>query len=392
MSDSGASRLAGRYAIAGVGEVGLGRAPAGTTALSLQCLAARDAIREAGLKPSDIDGVFAHWDDRANALLVSEYLDIRPSYVDNTVTGGGSPITHLIHAMAAIEAGLCNVALLAYGSTQRLDRSRKRGGVVSEPRSPSGQFVLPYGMLNPIGYYAMLAQLYLDRYGATPEDLGAVAINARRWAQLNPKAELRTPLAMEEYLASPFIADPLRKADICLVSDGAGAMIVTRAERARDLARQPVLVRGFGDAYLHHMAPFQTRDWLDESPVAACAEKALSMAQIGRQEVSLIQIYDAFTINVLVALEAMGFCSPGEAGAFMRTGSPGPGGKLPVNTSGGGLAFNHSGQFGMQLCIEAVRQLRGECGPRQVEGARHCLVQAAGMVMSAYMVMVMATE
>jgi acetyl-CoA C-acetyltransferase len=389
---SGAERLAGRYAVVGVGEAGLGRAPAGATALSLQCEAARDAIREAGLKPPDIDGVFAHWDDRANALLVSEYLDICPSYVDNTVTGGGSPVTHLIHAMAAIEAGLCNVALLTYGSTQRLDRSRKRGGVVTEQRSPTGQFVLPYGMLNPMGYYAMLAGLYMDRYGATPEDLGAVAINARRWAQLNALAELRSPLTIEEYLASPLIADPLRKADICLVSDGAGAMVLMRAERARDMVRQPVFVRGFGDAYLHHMTPFSQRDWLDDSPLAACAERALRMARIDRNDVSLVQIYDAFTINVLVGLEAMGFCAPGEAGAFMRTNGPGPGGKLPVNTSGGGLAFNHSGQFGMQLCIESVRQLRGECGARQVQGARHCLVQATGMVMSAWMVMVLATE
>jgi acetyl-CoA C-acetyltransferase len=389
---SGAARLAGRYAIVGAGEAGLGRAPPGATALSLQCLAASDAIREAGLKPSDIDGVFAHWEDRANALLVSEYLNICPSYIDNTVAGGGSPITHLIHAIAAIDAGLCKVALLTYGSTQRLDRSRRRGGVVTEPRSPSGQFVLPYGMLNPIGYYAMLARLYMDRYGATSEDLGAVAINARLWAALNPKAELRTPLTIEEYLTSPLIADPLRKADICLVSDGAGAMVLTSRERAHDLERRPVFLRGFGDAYLHHMTPFATQDWLNESPLAMCTERALAMAQISRRELSMVQIYDAFTINVLVALEAMGFCSPGEAGAFMRTSSPGPGGNLPVNTSGGGLAFNHSGQFGMQLCIEAVRQLRGECGPRQVEGARRCLVQATGMVMSAYMVIVLATE
>jgi acetyl-CoA C-acetyltransferase len=238
----------------------------------------------------------------------------------------------------------------------------------------------------------MLARLYMHRYGAISEDLGAVAINARRWAQLNPNAALRAPLTIEDYLASPLIADPLRKADICLVSDGAGAMVLTRVERARDVAPRPVLVRGFGDAYLHHMTPFGTGDWLDDCPLATCAERALAMAQIGRHEVSLVQIYDAFTINVLVALEAMGFCAAGEAGAFVRTGAPGPGGKLPINTSGGGLAFNHSGQFGMQLCIEAVRQLRGECGARQVEGACRCLVQATGMVMSAYMVMVLATD
>lgn len=384
-----ASRLAGRCAIVGVGEAGLGKAAPGDTALSLQCRSARTAMLEAGLAPADIDGVFAHWDDRANALLVAEYLGIQPRHVDSTVTGGGSPLTHIVHAMAAIEAGLCEVALIAYGSTQRLDQSRKRGGLVTDPRSPSGQFVLPYGMLNPIGWYAMLAQLYMHRTGATAEDLAAVAINARRWAALNPNAALRTPLTLEEYLASPLVSDPLRKADICLVSDGAGAMILTRIERARSLARPPVVVSGFGDTYRQHMTPLGTSDWLDDGALAGCADRALDMAGIARGELSMVQIYDAFTVNVLVALEAMGFCAPGEAGAFMASGAAGPGGRLPVNTSGGGLAFNHSGQFGMQLLIESVRQLRGECGARQVEGARSCLVQAGGMVMSAYMAMVL---
>jgi acetyl-CoA acetyltransferase len=389
---TGDAALAGRYAIVGVGEAGLGKAPSGSTALSLQCESARDAILDAGLEPSAIDGVFAHWDDRANALLVSEYLGIRPRYVDNTVTGGGSPLTQLVHAIAAIEAGLCEVALLAYGSTQRLDRSRNRGGPVTDARSPYGQFVLPYGMLSPIGHYAMLAQRYMHARRGTTEDLGAVAINARKWARLNPNAVLRDELTLQGYLASPLVCDPLRKADICLVSDGAGAMILTRAERARHLARPPVLVRGFGDLYLHHLTPFDTRDWLDDGALAACAERALAMARIDRSEVSMLQIYDAFTVNVLVGLEAMRFCAAGEAGAFMRSGAAAPGGKLPVNTSGGGLAFNHSGQFGMQLCIEAVRQLRGDCGERQVKGARNCLVQATGMLMSAYMVLVLAGE
>jgi acetyl-CoA C-acetyltransferase len=385
------STLAGRYAIVGVGESGLGKAPAGETAITLQCQSARLAMLDAGLKPTDIDGVFAHWDDRATALLVSEYLGIRPSVVDSTVTGGGSPLTHIVHAMAAIEAGLCKVALITYGSTQRLDQSRKVGGLLNDPRQPSGQFVAPYGMLNPVGYYAMLAQLYLHRYGATAEDLGAVALNARLWAELNPQATLRTPLTMDEYLASPLIADPLRKHDICVISDGSGAMILTGIERARDLAHQPVVVNGFGDIYCHHMTPFGVDDWLDNGALAGTVERALTMAQLDCRDLHMVQIYDAFTINVLVALEAIGLCAPGQAGAFMRSGGGAPGSDLPVNTSGGGLAFNHSGQFGMQLMIESVRQLRGECGERQVQGARNCLVQAGGMVMSAYMAMVLGT-
>ncbi|MET9585895.1 hypothetical protein ABZY10_22900 [Streptomyces sp. NPDC006539] len=383
------TKLSGRHAIVGVGEAGLGDAPAGATALSLQCRAARDAVLEAGLSLTDIDGVFAHWDDRANALLVAEYLGIHPRYVDNTVVGGQSNITHLVHAMAAIEAGLCDVALVTYGSTQRLDRSRSRSGHVQDPRSPISQFTLPYGMLNPVGYYAMLAQLYQHRHGGAPEHLGEVALAARRWAQLNPNAAVRTPLTMEDYLASPVIADPLRKLDICQINDGAGAMILTSASRARDLARRPVSIRGFGDTYRHHLTPLGTADWLDDDALRTVADEALAMAQMDRQDIDLVQIYDAFTINVLVALEALGFCEPGGAGAFVGGGRIAPGGTFPLNTSGGGLSFNHSGQFGMQLMIEAVRQLRGECGSRQVPGARTCLVQAGGMVMSAYMVMVL---
>jgi acetyl-CoA C-acetyltransferase len=384
------SRPAGRYAIVGVGEAGLGKALPGDTALSLQCKSARAALLDAGLTLPDVDGVFAHWDDRANALLVSEYLGITPRYVDSTVVGGGSPLTHLIHAMAAIDAGLCSVALVTYGSTQRLDQSRKRDGLFADPRSPSGQFVSPYGVLSPISWYAMLAQQYLHRYQASSEDLAEVAINARRWAHLNPQATLRDPLTMEAYLASPLISDPLRKADICLISDGAGALILTKAEHASTLAKPPIFIRGFADTFRQHVTPVSPTDWLDHGVIAGCTERALQMAGIARNELSMLQIYDAFTINVLVALEAMGFCAPGQAGAFLRSGIAAPGGALPVNTSGGGLAFNHSGQFGMQLMIESVRQLRGECGERQVANASSCLVQAAGLVMSAFMCLVLA--
>lgn len=383
-------QLRGRYAIVGVGETGLGKAAPGDTALSLQCRAAREALLDAGLRLDEVDGVFAHWDDRASALLVSEYLGIQPRYADSTVVGGQSNITHLAHAMAAIEAGLCEVALVTWGSTQRSDQSRRRGGLTQDARMPMGQFAVPYGMLNPIGWYAMLARLYLDRYGAGAQCLGEVALSARRWAQLNPNAAAREPLTMEDYLASPVVADPLRKLDICLVNDGAGAMVLVRAERARDLKRRPVLVQGFAESYRHHMTPFAVGDWLDAQPLRGLADEALAMARLDRADLDMVQIYDAFTINVPVGLESMGFCEPGDAAAFLQGGRIAPGGTFPVNTSGGGLSFNHSGQFGMQLTIETVRQLRGDCGARQVPGARHALVQACGGVMSAFMVMVLA--
>jgi acetyl-CoA acetyltransferase len=166
--------------------------------------------------------------------------------------------------------------------------------------------------------------------------------------------------------------------------------VLTKAEHARTLAKPPVFIRGFADTYRHHVTPLGPTDWLDTGVIAGCTEQALHMSGIARSALSMVQIYDAFTINVLVALEAMGFCPPGQAGAFLRSGIAAPGGALPVNTSGGGLAFNHSGQFGMQLMIESVRQLRGECGERQVANASSCLVQASGLLMSAYMSMVLA--
>lgn len=383
--------LSGRYAIVGIGEAGMGRAEPGDTALSLQCEAARQAILDAGLKAADIDAVFAHWDDRAAGLLVTEYMGLKPRHVDSTVVGGQSNLTHIVHAMAAMEAGLCDVALITYGSTQRLDRSRTRGGMALDARMPNGQFVLPYGMLSPIGFYAMQARLHMQRYGTRAEDLGEVALAARRWAQLNPNAVARAPLTMEDYLASPLIADPLRKLDICQVTDSAGAMVLVRADRARDLRRPPVLVQGFAERYLHHSTPFGTDDWLDNGVLAKLGQLALDRAGLTRSEIDIVQIYDAFTINVLTGLEALGFCEPGESGAFVQGGRIAPGGAFPLNTSGGGLSFNHGGMFGMPLTIESVRQLRGDCGERQVPGARNCLVQAAGLVMSAYMVMVLGT-
>lgn len=384
--------LGGRYAIAGIGEAGMGRAPAGATALSLQCDAARLAILDAGLLPSDIDGVFAHWDDRAAGLLVTEYMGLAPRYVDSTVVGGQSNLTHVAHAMAAMEAGLCDVALITYGSTQRLDRSRARGGAAQDARMPAGQFIVPYGMLSPIGFYAMQARLHMDRYGTRAEDLGEVALAARRWAQLNPGALAQEALTMDDYLASPLVADPLRKLDICQVTDCGGAMVLVRADRARHLRHKPVLVRGFADSYVQHATPFGMDDWIDNGLLAAMGRLALERAGLARADIDVVQIYDAFTIGVLIGLEDLGFCQRGESGAFVSNGRTGPGGAFALNTSGGGLSFNHGGMFGMPLMIESVRQLRGDCGARQVPGARNCLVQAGGLVMSAYMVMVLGTD
>ncbi len=384
--------LSGRYSIVGIGEAGLGRAEEGDTALSLQARSARLAMLDAGLEPRDIDAVIAQSDDRASSLLVSEYLGIQPRYTDSTLVGGQSNLVHLVHAIAAMEAGLCETALITYGSTQRLDRSRRLAGLNMDNRMPAGQFIQPYGMISPIGFYAMLAQLHRHRYGSTPEHLGEIAIAARRWAQLNPCAIEQEDLDLDGYLSSPMICDPLRKLDICRVTDASGAMIITNRNRARDLRQKPVQVLGFGEKYRHHMTPFAMDDWLDNGYVPALTRQALAMAQRSLEDMDLVQIYDAFTIGVLIGLEELGFCEQGGAGEILREQRIAPGGDFALNTSGGGLSFNHGGMFGMQLAIESIRQLRGECGHRQVEGARNCILHAGGIIMSAHMVMIMGTD
>jgi acetyl-CoA C-acetyltransferase len=375
------------YAITGAAEADVRRA-AGRSALILQAEAARDAVLDAGLRLDDVDAVFAHVDDRFACLQVSEYLGIRPRYVGSTNVGGMSNMCQLIHAMLAIDAGLCRTALVTYGSTQASDASRRLGGPPDDPRSPRGQFISPYGQLTPLGFYAMAARRHMHEYGTRPEELAAVAVAAREWARLNPKAARREPLTIDECLASPYVAEPLRQRDCCLVTDGGGALVVTTLERARDLRRVPVRVRGHASGFSHHFVPFDLDDWLDIG-VADGTQRALRMAGIERSDLDCVQIYDHFTIAVIQTLEAMGFCEKGEGGRFVSGGRIAPGGAFPLNTSGGGLSYNHPGMFGMLLMVEAVRQLRGECGARQIPDAKLCLVFGAALVFSGYTVLVL---
>ena len=374
-------------AIVGVAESELGKTP-DRTALELQAQASRLALLDAGLLPRDVDAVFAHTDDRFASLLLAEYLGIRPRYTDSTNVGGMSNILHIRHAMAAIEAGMCEVALITYGSTQLSDGSRKAGVLAEDPRSPRGQFIVPHGQLSPIGYYAMAAQLHRHRYATQPEDLAHIALAARQWAQLNPKAYRREETSLEEINASPVIADPLRLRDCCLVTDGGGALIVTSAARASGLKQRPVHVLGLAERFSHHYTPLELPDWLDTG-VAETTDAALAMAGVTRDEIDCVQIYDHFTIGVLQSLEELGFCARGEGKDFVRGGRLGPGGAFPINTSGGGLSYGHPGMFGIFLVIEAVRQLRGECGERQLPDPKLALCHAPGLVFSGHATMVL---
>lgn len=380
--------LSRSIAIAGVAESDLGKVP-GKSALELQAQAAIRALRDAGISLNEVDGVFAHTDDRFSSLQLSEYLGLTPRYVDSTNVGGMSNLLHIRHAMAAIAAGMCSVALVTYGSTQLSDGTRKSGaGATDTPASPRGQFIAPYGQLSPIGYYAMVAQLHMHHHGTTPQDLAEVAVAARRWAQLNPQAYRREPTSLEEVMASPVIASPLRQRDCCLVTDGGGALVITSAARAKDLPGKPVYVMGIAESHAHHYTPFNTADWLDTN-VAKTAEAAFRMADVTREDIDVVQIYDHFTIGVLQSLEELGFCTRGEAGDFVAGGALAPGGRFPINTSGGGLSYGHPGMFGIFLVIEAVRQLRGECGERQLSKAELALCHAPGLVFSCNTTMIL---
>jgi acetyl-CoA acetyltransferase len=367
-------------AIIGVAESDLGAVP-NRTAADLAVQASLRALDDAGIALSEVDGLFTCNISRFSAIQLAEQLGIFPSYVDSTITGGSSFESHLAHASAAIRAGLCSVALIAYGSVQRSRRARKLEGFL-ESGTSAAQYESVYAPLYPISFYAMVAQRYMHEYGAKSEDLAEVAVAARRWAALNPKAFKRDPLTVADVLASPMVSSPLRAADCCLVTDGGGGVIVTSSARARDLAKKPVEVLGHAETTTHD-AMSQVPDLLRQGS-ASTARRAFEMAGLAPSDVDVTQIYDAFTINVLVGLENLGFCGYGEAKDFVKGGRIAPGGDFPLNTQGGGLSYCHPGMFGIFLLIEAVRQLRGEAGPRQVSDSKVALCHGTGGIFSAH--------
>jgi acetyl-CoA acetyltransferase len=340
----------------------------------MMALAARDALAEAGLGMRDVDGLFVSARGRSPAAEVAEYLGLRPRYVDSTDIGGGSFESYVHHAFAAVQAGRCEVALIAYASRQRSMRTRSMA--VEQDSSLSGQFEAPYGIPRPIGHYALIAARHMHQYGTTPEQLAGVAVAARAWAGLNPKAWAREALTIEQVLASPLIAEPLHVLDCCLLTDGGGAVVVTTPERARDARRAPVRVIGMGESVVSSMVA-QVADVTVTAGVES-GRQAFGMAGVRPSDIDLALLYDNFTISVVMELEDLGFCAKGEGGAFASTDRIGPGGALPVNPMGGGLSYNHPGMFGLLLIVEAVRQLRGEADVRQVNDAGLAVVHGIG--------------
>src|SRR5579885_262500 len=365
-------------AIVGVAESDLGLTP-GKTALQLQAQAAKAALEDAGLEKSDVDALFTagNWSWSPN-LMLAEYLGIQPKYTDGTNIGGSSFEAHVGHALAGIEAGRFDVALIAYGSTQRSDRSRNRP--IAEA-TLAEQYERPYGLPTPVGAYALAAMRHMHQYGTTSEQLAEIAVATRKWAAMNEKAMMRDPITIEDVLNSRWIAEPLHLLDCCLVTDGGGAVVVASAERARNMRKAPVWVLGHGEAHTHNSIA-NMPDLATHQAAIASGQAAFTMAGLTPADIDVSEIYDSFTITVLMTLEALGFCGRGEGGAFVSGQRTAPGGPFPLNTNGGGLSYCHPGMYGIFLLIEATRQLRGECGPRQVENARIALAHGTGGVLS----------
>jgi acetyl-CoA C-acetyltransferase len=362
----------GRVAVAGVYEHPTRYAP-DKTAYQLHAEAARGALEDAGLRIRDVDGFFTSGVGPIGILSLAQHLDLRPDYLDSQAIGGSSFVSHCLHAAAAIATGLCSVALVTYGSTAASDRFAigTGGGGLGDP---ADQFELPFGP-TIVGAYALCAQRHMYEYGTTSAELAEIAVAMREHASRNPYAKYREPITVDDVLASRMISSPLHLLDCCMISDGGGALVLTSLERARDAWKSPIVILGGAEAVRHH--GIGQRDLLD---IAAHQSGPLALARAGvrHADVDLCMVYDSYTITVLMTLEALGFCEPGEGGAFCAGGRLGLGGDLPTNTDGGGLSSNHPGMRGIFLVIEAVRQLRGERGESQVADAALALVHGTG--------------
>ncbi|WP_240181792.1 acetyl-CoA acetyltransferase [Nocardioides sp. 616] len=379
----------GGVAIAGAAECDLG--VTNLSILTLQAQAVTRALADAGLTLADVDGIATNGISRFSATHLADYLGVVPTWTDSTFAGGSAFEMYLARATQAIQAGQAEVVVISFASNQRSARSRRMGGV-HEPWVPEAAFEEPYDMLYPLSYYAMAAQSYLHRYGGTREQLAEIAIAAREWALLNPKAfrHGKGSLSVSDVVDSTMISSPLTAGDCCLVTDGGGAVVLTSTERARDLARAPVQVLGYGERTTN--TSFTAVADLAVPGARGAVLDAYSRAGITADDVDVAQVYDSFTITAALSVEALGFCGEGEALDYIAGGRIRPGGELPLNTNGGGLSYCHPGQYGVLLLVEAVRQLRGECGDRQVADAEIAVAHGTGGILSTHATVVLGVD
>jgi acetyl-CoA acetyltransferase len=373
--------IRGKTSIVGVGTAGCGAAP-GFSDIELLSLAAHRAVQDAGLSMRDIDGLAtAHLSASMWPLNVAEYLGLRPTFVEGTTLGGSAFVGQMLQAAHALIHGECSAVLVCYGSNQKTSSVSRRQRLQARTMLDPYTYEEPYQPLLAPSSYALMASRHMHQYGTTRRQLAEVAVAARRWAQLNPEAYARGDLSIEDVLNAKAVSDPLGALDCCLVTDGAGAFVMTRSDRAKDLPRKPIQLLSCATALWHRQVSGMAD--LTVTPAAESGPRALRGAGMSVKDIDVVQLYDAFTINVILFLEDLGFCAKGEGGSFVENGGIAPGGHLPVNTNGGGLSCVHPNMYGVFEVIEAVRQLRGEAGERQVLGARTSLVHGNGGISAA---------
>ncbi|MEM9878853.1 MAG: thiolase [Pseudomonadota bacterium] len=380
----------GKYAVVGAAEsTEIGKVPH-LSSVGLALDAAVNALEDAGLKPSDIDGLTTGYLPPGDIAM---QLGVFPTWVDNTVVGGCSWMFHLRSAMAAIEAGYCQTVLIVYGEAARSHGAVPNVYDIGCKGSVSQQFDYPYGSQNlQAALFALPIVRYMHDYGLTEEQLAMVPVTQRDWAAMNPRAKLKQPITVDEVLASRMIAWPIRRAMCCLVSDAGGALVVTSAERAKDCPTPPVYVLGTGAAMETGVAsPAGVRNPLHPQFIETSGQNAFTSAGLSHSDIDHLMIYDAFAHCTIMGLEGLGFTGRGEAGQFIADGHTRPGGSLPMNTSGGGLAYAHSGSYGMLCMLEAIRQVRGEA-PAQVDGVTTSMAHGWGGFWSACASVIFANE
>jgi acetyl-CoA acetyltransferase len=341
------------------------------------------ALADAGLRLTDVDALYTSAPYEAlGGMELAEYLGITPKITDCNRTGGSAFEVYAQQASLALAAGLIDCALIVYGSNPA---SNPPKGVGMTRQSP---WEAPYEPLAPISSYALAASRHMHLYGTTRRQLAEVAVAARRWAQLNPEAAVRGELTIDAVLAARMVSDPLSVRDCCLFNDGAAAVVMTRADRARDCAKPPVYVLGAASAVTHR--EISSMPDLTVTGASICGPQAFAQAGLSPREVDLVMLYDAFTITPILFLEDLGFCPKGEGGRFVEDGAIAPGGRLAVNTNGGGLSCVHPGMYGLFLLVEATRQLRGEAGLRQIAGAKLAVAHGNGGVLSSQATVILA--
>ena len=378
----------------GVAIVGAAECDLGVTnrsILGLQAQAVTRALDDAGLGLRDVDGIATTGVSRFSATQLADYFGLEPRWTDSTYAGGSAFEMFVARAAQAIRAGQARTIVIGFASNQRSARSRSLGGVV-EDHTPEAQFETPYGPLFPLSYYAMAAQRYLHAPGGTREQLAEIAVAAREWALLNPAAfrHGKGPLTPADVTGSAMISSPLTALDCCLVTDGGGAVVLTSLERARDLRRTPVEVLGYGERTTN--ASMSAAPDLTVTGAVGSGADAFGRAGVTPADIDVAQVYDSFTITVALTLEALGFCGRGEALDWIAGGRIRPGGDFPLNTSGGGLSYCHPGQFGILLLVEAVKQLRGDAGDRQVPDARLAVAHGTGGILSTHATVVLGVD